>query len=176
MKCKTCNNLIKSKIAKIFCSRSCAAKFNNSKSPKRKKESGTFTNCLNCNKQFYYYSYNSAGKFCCGSCHQKYKNITDTIPRIENGECRESVTLRKYLIAKRGNKCEICGVVDWNNKSLSLHVDHIDGNSDNNLPINLRLLCPNCHSQTETFCGRNKKNTKRSIYNQRYRTKKLSAQ
>ena len=174
MKCKTCNNLITSKIAKMFCSRSCAAKFNNSKSPKRKKESGTFTNCLNCNKQFYYYSYNSTGKFCCGSCHQKYKNITDTIPRIENGKCRESVTLRKYLTAKRGNKCEICNIEDWNNKPLSLHVDHIDGNSDNNFPVNLRLLCPNCHSQTETFCGRNKKNTKRSTYNQRYRARKLS--
>lgn len=174
MNCKTCNKIIQSKIAKIFCSRSCAAKFNNSKSPKRKKERGTFTNCLNCNKQFYFYTNVSYGKYCCSECGHKHRWFLHTVPRVEKGECRDSVTLRKYLISVRGNKCEICCVKDWNKKSLSLHVDHIDGNSDNNIPDNIRLLCPNCHSQTETFCGRNKKNTKRSQYNQRYRLKKLS--
>jgi len=174
MNCKTCNQTIQSKIAKIFCSRSCATKFNNTKSPKRKKISGTFTNCLNCNKEFYFYTNVSYGKYCCTKCGHEHRKIIDTIPRIERGECRMSVTLRKYLAEKRGDKCEICNTKNWNNKPLSLHVDHIDGNSDNNTPENLRLLCPNCHSQTETFCGRNKKNTKRSQYNQRYRTKKLS--
>jgi len=174
MNCKTCNKIIQSKIAKIFCSRSCAAKFNNSKSPKRKKERGTFTNCLNCNKQFYFYTNVSYGKYCCSECGHKHRWGLYTVPRVEKGECRDSVTLRKYLISVRGNKCEICYVKDWNKQPLSLHVDHIDGNSDDNTPNNIRLLCPNCHSQTETFSGRNKKNTKRSQYNQRYRLKKLS--
>ena len=53
------------------------------------------------------------------------------------------------------NKCDICNIATWNNKPLSLHLDHIDGNPKNNLVSNLRLLCPNCHSQTDTYCGKN---------------------
>jgi 5-methylcytosine-specific restriction endonuclease McrA len=45
-----------------------------------------------------------------------------------------------------------------------MQVDHIDGNSNNNILSNLRILCPNCHSQTDTFAARNKKNTKRNRY------------
>ena len=45
-----------------------------------------------------------------------------------------------------------------------MQLDHIDGNSDNNFLDNLRLLCPNCHTQTETFSTRQKKNTVRNRY------------
>ena len=49
--------------------------------------------------------------------------------------------------------CAICGVEDrWCGRPLVLHVDHIDGDASNNLRQNLRLLCPNCHSQTATYC------------------------
>lgn len=43
----------------------------------------------------------------------------------------------------------------WNEQYLVLHLDHIDGDKTNNLIENLQILCPNCHSQTETYCGRN---------------------
>ena len=54
------------------------------------------------------------------------------------------------------NKCSSCGISEWQEKSISLQLDHIDGNSHNHVLSNLRLLCPNCHSQTDTWCGKNK--------------------
>jgi hypothetical protein len=54
------------------------------------------------------------------------------------------------------NKCEICGLTEWNNKPLNMQLDHIDGNSHNHVLDNLRMICPNCHSQSETYCGKNK--------------------
>lgn len=61
-------------------------------------------------------------------------------------------------------KCSECPTAEiWNNKPIVLTLDHIDGDSRNHSPKNLRWLCPNCHSQTPTFCGRNRKNPKRRI-------------
>jgi predicted RNA-binding Zn-ribbon protein involved in translation (DUF1610 family) len=49
-------------------------------------------------------------------------------------------------------KCNECGLSDsWNNKKLSLHLDHINGINNDNRLENLRFLCPNCHSQTIRF-------------------------
>lgn len=54
-------------------------------------------------------------------------------------------------------KCEICNRSVWQGKPMPLELDHIDGNHKNNNLPNLRLLCPNCHSMTSTFRGKNKK-------------------
>ena len=43
-------------------------------------------------------------------------------------------------------------------KEINLEIDHTDGNAYNNVPSNLRLICPNCHSQTSTYKNRNKGN------------------
>jgi hypothetical protein len=174
MNCLTCGNKITNKYAKKFCNRSCAAKFNGSKYPKRKKTSKQST-CLQCKNIFLYHEHASTGKFCSNKCCGIYRFENETIKRIENGESCHSETLKKYLSKTKGYKCEICNLNEWNKKEISLHVDHIDGNSDNNFPLNLRLLCPNCHSQTETFSGRNVKNSKRSSYMKRYRIKKINA-
>lgn len=47
--------------------------------------------------------------------------------------------------------CEECGISEWQSKPLTLHLDHIDGDNVNNSLDNLRILCPNCHTQTPTF-------------------------
>lgn len=60
----------------------------------------------------------------------------------------------KNLLIKHGlkkNKCEICGITEWNGKPINCQLDHIDGNKFNQALNNLRIICPNCHSQTETF-------------------------
>jgi hypothetical protein len=57
-------------------------------------------------------------------------------------------------------KCygEECGIVEWKGKPISLQLHHISGDNLNHRIENLRLLCPNCHSQTATFAGKNKRN------------------
>lgn len=60
------------------------------------------------------------------------------------------------------NKCAECGNDGtWNGKRLALHMDHINGVHDDNRIGNLRILCPNCHSQTDTYCGKNRKAEKK---------------
>lgn len=55
-------------------------------------------------------------------------------------------------------QCQSCGLSDrWCRKSLTLQLDHINGDRHDNRIENLRFLCPNCHSQTPTFCGKNRK-------------------
>jgi hypothetical protein len=66
--------------------------------------------------------------------------------------------LRRYLADKFGNKCLMCG---WSKKHpitgvVPLELDHIDGNSENNLEENLRLLCPNCHALTPFYKNLNR--------------------
>lgn len=73
----------------------------------------------------------------------------------ENSEVSQS-TVKKRFIEMVKYECAICNVGSWNNAPLSLQLDHIDGDNKNNLMSNLRLLCPNCHSQTETFGSKNK--------------------
>jgi hypothetical protein len=62
--------------------------------------------------------------------------------------------LRRALVESgRDYRCEMCGQTDdWFGAPLVLHVDHIDGEALNCQPENLRFLCPNCHSQTPSYC------------------------
>lgn len=52
--------------------------------------------------------------------------------------------------------CSCCNLAKWLDKSIPLELHHKDGNNKNNCLSNLELLCPNCHSQTENFRGKNK--------------------
>lgn len=61
-------------------------------------------------------------------------------------------TVRKYLAEVRGYRCEVCKLSNWQDKPITLHVDHVNGDPSDDSPTNLRLICPNCHSQTE-FLG-----------------------
>jgi Zn finger protein HypA/HybF involved in hydrogenase expression len=62
----------------------------------------------------------------------------------------------KILFEEQNGLCLKCGLgTQWNGMPLKLQLDHVDGDRSNNKRNNNRLLCPNCHSQTPTFSGRN---------------------
>lgn len=152
-----------------FCNKSCAAAYNNKIFPKKIKKKRY---CLNCGKEIDNYQ----NKYCNLDCFQEYQFKIKTLPNFHNGKITWNSTLRKVLIYLYGEKCSECdnGSI-WNNKPLTLEVDHKDGNSDNNFPDNVRLLCPNCHSQAETsLCYHIPKNTKRNNKMRSYRSGRLA--
>lgn len=151
-----------------FCSQSCAAIYNNSK---RARENGwhkiiKHTNCIFCGKDIYNKPFKT--KFCSNECQNKYlqeeyiKRWKDGQENGLSGKYSISKRIRNYLFEKNNSKCEICG---WGEKNpvtnkIPLQIHHIDGDCTNNREDNLQLLCPNCHSLTETFGSLNK-NSKR---------------
>jgi 5-methylcytosine-specific restriction endonuclease McrA len=74
--------------------------------------------------------------------------------------CRRNVKSRLLGANLLKNICALCGLRDWKGRALSLHLDHINGKKNDHRLENLRMLCPNCHSQTETYGGRNKRSNR----------------
>lgn len=114
--------------------------------------------CLNCGV-LKKPSRNSFGKYCSNRCQAEYqyKMAVDLWLKtgISPSKSKTSSVIRRWLNEKNCS-CWKCGITEWNNAKLVFEVDHIDGNSTNNSSDNLQLLCPNCHSQTSTYKGKNK--------------------
>lgn len=72
-------------------------------------------------------------------------------------------SLRNALIKIRGNRCEKCGLTQWQNQPIPLEAHHIDGNKCNNTLENLQLLCPNCHTLTSNYGSKNNQKIKTKI-------------
>lgn len=82
---------------------------------------------------------------------------------------------RQYILEQQNNRCAICGMPDvWNEKPLVFILDHIDGDAANSARSNLRLICPNCDSQLDTYKAKNKNSarTKRRKFLQEIRAEK----
>lgn len=94
-----------------------------------------------------------------GASSNKKKHFTEYLV-MSSRDYRLSQPKLKRAMLEAGFEeiCDGCGVgLKYNNKPLVLEIDHIDGNWKNNQRENLRFLCPNCHSQTETYCNKNKR-------------------
>ncbi len=149
-RCINCDKEISSQGIK-FCSHSCSATYTNKVRGCKSRESSR-TDCVICNKPCFKYN-----KCCSKDCYKLF-NLNKINDRIKKGESVSFGTIRKHFILKHGAKCMKCGWCEVHPITglVPIHVDHIDGNSDNNSENNLQIVCPNCHSLTPTFGVLNK--------------------
>jgi hypothetical protein len=156
--CKKCSKIIPfDNKDNIFCNSSCSASFNNVEKVRDKERTIRYhgverkynIKCFICD-----FPTKNGRKYCSKKCSGLATKMK-TILMMENGLVAKRVTLKNILIRQRGYKCEECQGTEWKNQPIPLELDHIDGNATNNFPSNLRILCPNCHAQTPTYCAKN---------------------
>jgi endogenous inhibitor of DNA gyrase (YacG/DUF329 family) len=120
------------------------------------------TACLSCGKETIRAGY----RYCSNQC-QADKQHSLYIQKWLSGEEKGlqghgvvSSHVKRYLREKFGNECCLCGwaAVNALTGRTPLVADHIDGNWQNNVESNLRLICPNCDSLTPTYAGLNRGN------------------
>jgi hypothetical protein len=115
--------------------------------------------CLSCNKENLF-GHSKSNKYCNNQCQKDYeykKFITEWKQGVQDGVNKNAPSkhLYRYILEKQESKCLLCGISSYNGLPLILELDHKDGNHTNNTEKNLRCLCPNCHSQTDTYKNRN---------------------
>lgn len=69
---------------------------------------------------------------------------------------RSHLKRRLFEVGLKDNECESCGISEWEGRRLKLHLHHVNGRKHDNRLENLQILCPNCHSQTPNYGGRNR--------------------
>lgn len=128
------------------------------KTPKIRYGSGRF--CSESCKQSFAASLKTTGGFN-NTATQKIALATQQQQREEKYATMQFKDLppserRRRVFIKFENKCSCCGLSEWQNKPMPLEIHHINGNNRDNEEKNLTLLCPNCHSVTDNFRGKNR--------------------
>jgi hypothetical protein len=151
--CKRCKKVLTYEQRKNkFCSHRCSALTNNL--PGRHVHGVPFPNCLRCGKKLYHHGEMHA------SCRKEYHK-EQVIEMVKSGSYTNSKMIKRCLVLVRGNTCERCKNSRWEGELIPLDAHHIDGDIDNNISTNLILLCPNCHSLTDNYKGKNRDKSKR---------------
>ena len=138
-----------------FCSRACSILFNN----RKRASKATKRLCLHCGKLTKNF------KFCSHKCNKVFtyrQNVQMWLAGTHSGLRGIKVKLlsnfvRRWIKESQQYHCALCNRITWRGQPITLEIDHIDGDWENNRPENLRALCPNCHSQTDTYKAKNKK-------------------
>lgn len=93
-----------------------------------------------------------------GKTHNWAKKGTRSELVLGENSTVPSARLKKSLLEFGiiDNQCSMCGISKWRGNELCIELDHINGKSNDDRIENLRMLCPNCHSQTDTFKGKNR--------------------
>lgn len=130
----------------------------------------TTKTCEYCGKPFINWSRN---RFCSMECATLYKKEEHYKYYLENQEQFKGQTsigwLKPHILKEQNGKCAICEMSNiWNNKPLVFILDHINGRANDNTRNNLRLICPNCDSQLDTYKSKNK-NSDRIYYHYNHR-------
>lgn len=117
--------------------------------------------CLHCDSVIPFKGYTYNHKYCnnqCQALHRQQQCLDRDTTLFLEGKLKRRPNIRAVISSLYGYKCDECGISEYNNKELVLQVDHVNGDPYDDSPTNLRLLCPNCHSQTPTFAGANRGN------------------
>lgn len=157
--CINCGGEIKIKEGKKFCSQSCAASYNNKN---REHDDNTKNKISNSVREYIKENGSIIDKI--KFSKEKWQQIRKKRRETNRKKLMEAdykdlkfETLRKRIILEQDEKCNKCGVHEWFGKKIPLEMDHKDGDNSNNERENLEALCPNCHSITDTWRGKNKK-------------------
>lgn len=149
-----------------FCGHSCSAASSNRARAKHKE----FKYCIQCGESKVN---NRVAKFCSSTCsgaYQTQKVINDWIDNPSSATTSQGLksAIKKYLIQQANYACSECGwdTINPTTGRCPLEVDHIDGDAYNNIPDNLRVICPNCHSLTSTYRALNRNSSRTYRKNQ----------
>jgi Zn finger protein HypA/HybF involved in hydrogenase expression len=83
--------------------------------------------------------------------HEIIRKLPDDQIFCENSPYSGTKLRKRYILKNPDYRCRECELTEWRGRILKLHIDHINGKSNDNRLENLRWICPNCHQQTETW-------------------------
>ena len=132
--------------------------------------------CYNCNEL--YLSTNKHSKYCSKKCNIAHRVDEKYNYYLNNQKEFEKIIitgrfLKKHILKEQNNCCDICkNKNEWNGKPIVFVLDHINGDASNNRRENIRLVCPNCDSQLDTFKSKNKNSSRKERYFLNYKNKK----